>query len=349
MCKKILLALSFVAFICIGAYAASFDDFMNKYGAPALEQIQQKVQQPTSNPVSGQQGPQNSRKQTDNNQPKQPATQYSKQPEEESYAGHEYTQKKTYEGGASTLGELPAGTLVIDPTSVWRYRKDSNYMGQVVASYPVIWRKFADNHYVQGGTLLVSETNVAHYPFCMDQKGLRAWDESDVRKFLRTLFYSHLSQGFKDAVINVNIPYVDMEGKPKTIVDNFFLLSIVEWGLSDRLNNGKAIDFIDIRDAYPYLEVKTYDEATKTIYFYNENRSWTRTINRPAAKSAGYTSDVFENTGRGTLDTAGYWRGYANVRPAVNIKSTTRVTGPYKQKIEYGAQKTAFVYYALEF
>ena len=345
MGKRILLALSLVAFMCLGVYAASFDDFMNKYGGPAIEQIQQKMQQPSPAPAKENPSQKNGGNQNNNTQTQAPQK---PQQQEESYAGHEYAQKKNYEGGASTLGELPAGALVIDPSSVWRYRDSMNYTGKVLASYPVIWRKFADNHYAQGATLLVSETKVASYPFCMDQKGLRAWDESDVRKFLRTLFYSHLSEGFKNAIVNVNIPYADLEGKPKAIIDNFFLLSIVEWGLSDRTNNGKAIDFIDIRDSYPYLDVRGYDEETKILHLYNENGSWTRTINRPVAKSAGYNSDVFENTGRGTLSTDGYWRSYGKVRPAVNLKATTRVTGPYKQKIDYISQN-AFVYYALEF
>ena len=44
----------------------------------------------------------------------------------------------------------------------------------------------------------------------------------------------------------VYIPFADMSGNPKTVNDNFFLLSIVEWGLSDRANNGSVIKYNDL-------------------------------------------------------------------------------------------------------
>lgn len=259
--------------------------------------------------------------------------------------GYNYIQNRTYTGNAKTLGELPAGVLLMDPTSVWNYRPRENYSGDIKISMPVIWRKLEDNHYAQGATLLLSEVDVVHYPFCHSQKGLRDWSESDVRRFLRTTFYTHLSQGFKNAIINVNIPFADLEGKPKTIVDNLFLLSIVEWGLSDRANNGTVIKYNDLPAIYRSSSVSLLSNG-KIFYSSSNGRAeFTRTINRPAAKSAGYSNDVF-SVANGSLTTDSYSWDIAPVRPAVNLKSSTPVKGPFEFKFAYDKN---IIYYVLDF
>ena len=260
--------------------------------------------------------------------------------------GQYYNQNRQFTGQASTLGELPPGTLVMDPNSVWYYRDGDNYSGEIKFSHPVFWRKLEDNHYTQGATLLLSEYAVAWYPFCHENKGLRAWDESDARRFLRTSFYNHLSPGFKNAIVNVNIPFADMQGNPKTVVDNFFLLSIVEWGLSDRANNGKVIKYYDLPNLYRkhYL----YESNVNKIDSVSVFGQTTRTINRPVAKGAGYTLDVFKVQTDGVLDTIYYdsSMGSTSIAPAVNLKSSTRVSGPYQ--IEFPHDKTT-IYYVLDF
>ena len=265
--------------------------------------------------------------------------------------GHQYDQNKVFKGSVSTLAELPAGAIVMDPKSVWNYRNGKNYSGDIALSYPVFWRKLEDNHYVDGSTLLLSELEVASYPFCHKGKGLRAWDESDVRRFLRTTFYTHLSEGFKNAIVNVDIPFVDMNGSPKTVNDNFFLLSIVEWGLSDRLNNGSVIKYNDLPAIYE-TKILRYVDSWKAYEFNRSLSSLTRTINRPKAVSAGYTNDVFEIEHDGVLDTTFYDYQYAGLststRPAVNIKSSTKVSGPYEFKYYVNNSKT-MIYYTLDF
>lgn len=258
--------------------------------------------------------------------------------------GQQYSQDRVFRGQASTLGELPAGAIVMDPKSVWNFRNGDNYSGEIEISRPVFWRKLEDNHYTNGATLLLAEHRVAAYPFCHTKKGLRAWDESDVRRFLRTTFYTHLSEGFKNAIVNVNIPFADLNGNPKTVNDNFFLLSIVEWGLSDRANNGSVIKYNDLPMIY---------DTPRVWYYKDKDQFWagvsretkTRTINRPEAKSAGYTGDVFNVSG-GTLDTDWYASNNSYVRPAVNLKSSTKVSGPYE--FTYNLNEK-MIYYALEF
>ena len=271
-----------------------------------------------------------------------------------------YNQNRQFTGQAYTLADLPPGTIVMDPKSVWNFRKGDNYSGEIEFSHPVFWRKLEDNHYAQGSTLLLSEVTVAGYPFCHQKKGLRAWDESDVRRFLRTTFYNHLSDGFKNSIVNVNIPFADMQGSPKTINDNLFLLSIVEWGLSDRKNNGSVIKYNDLPNIYvakefSYDNREHFSQNPYDLTYYSGHNNWTRTINRPAAKSAGYDREVFTVSGEGVLDTTSeYYDSYVlgKVRPAVNIKSTARVSGPYQFiHHEFGSpvSQNSFIYYTLDF
>ena len=258
--------------------------------------------------------------------------------------GQQYSQDRVFKGQASTLGELPAGVIVIDPKSVWNYRNGDNYSGAVEIARPVSWRKLEDNHYADGTTLLLAENRVAAYPFCHVGKGLRAWDESDVRRFLRTTFYTHLSEGFKTAIVNVNIPFADLNGNPKTVNDNFFLLSIVEWGLSDRANNGSVIKYDNLPEIYMTPRV-WYDKDRDQFWEGVSRETKTRTINRPEAKSAGFTNDVFY-VSDGTLGTDWFASNNSYVRPAVNLKSSTKVSGPYE--LTYNLNKK-LIYYALEF
>ena len=60
--------------------------------------------------------------------------------------GSKYNQDRIYKGQASTLGELPAGAIVMDHKSVWDYRNGANYSGEIEISHPVLWRKLEDNH-----------------------------------------------------------------------------------------------------------------------------------------------------------------------------------------------------------
>ena len=194
---------------------------------------------------------------------------------------------------------------------------------------------------------MLSEVVVAHYPFCHFKKGLRAWDESDVRRFLRTTFYTHLSEGFKNAIVNVNIPFADLNGNPKTVNDNFFLLSIVEWGLSDRANNGSVIKYNDLPNIYMTKDM-SFQKSWNAFTMYDASRDiQTRTINRPEAKSAGYTREVFGVVNNGVLTTNSYSDPLSWTRPAVNLKSSTKVSGPYEFKYSINHSKS-LIYYALE-
>ena len=359
MLKKVLLTFGVVCILSLSANADSFDRFMNKLDKvlDAAGQIQQMGSGGYSTPTNTTSYPGNypssqtsttttTTTTTTNSQYGDNLPQY-EQPQMGEQ--HEYTQPQAYKGQATTLGALPAGTFIIDPTSVWTYRKGNNYTGEISAKFPVIWRKLEDNHYSQGSTLLLSEVSVANYSFCIAGKGIRDYGESDLRKFLRGMFYNHLSTGFKNAIVNVNLPYADLNGNAKTITDNIFPLSIVEWNLSSRDKNGKAIKYDDLRERFSYKSVSAYDEKTKTLKTSWQHLAWTRTINRPIARSAGYTDDVFLVRSNGVLDTYSVRYYFVPVRPAVNLKSSTKVKGPYKQSATYYHDKADFIYYIPDF
>lgn len=277
-----------------------------------------------------------------------PAIRNNYQEPEVQYNTNNFNQNRNYTGNATTLKELPVGTIVMDVNSVWNYRRHQNYTGDIQASYPVFWKKLEDNHFANNATLLLSVPTIAYYPFCHGNKGLRAWDESDVRRFLRTTFYNHLSSGFKNAIVEVNIPFADMAGNPKTVRDNFFILSIVEWVLSDRANNGTAIKYDDLPKIYGAFSTISYDSNRNSYHMSpNFERNWTRTINRPAAISAGFPEDVFVISNKGILETKPSRYAMTVVRPAVNLKSSTKVKGPYE--FIYNSNQDRLIYYVLDF
>ena len=51
---------------------------------------------------------------------------------------HKYNQDRVYKGEGTTLGALPAGVIVMDPNSVWKFRRGDNYSGEILAELPVL-------------------------------------------------------------------------------------------------------------------------------------------------------------------------------------------------------------------
>lgn len=257
---------------------------------------------------------------------------------------YSYGPAQVYSGAAKTIKDLPAGTIVIDPTAKWKYNYNPNYYGEQYVEAPVFWQIFANDHFAQNTTLLVSRYFIARYDYNHTAKGLTAWKDSDMRRFLRTTFYTNLSQAFRNSIVNVETESVDMNNKPYKVLDNVFLLSIVEWGLSDRKNNGKGIKYDYINRDYTSGDIKYYSSKNLLVLDDNQNMSYaTRTINYPKATSAGYKEDVF-TIRSGILDNTKYYYGFAlYIRPAVNIKSDTPVSGPYTMPYFVDKQLTYYV------
>ena len=164
-----------------------------------------------------------------------------------------------------------------------------------------------------------------------------AWDNSRVRDFLRTTFYNHLSQKFKNAIVEVDIPYIDLKGNIQSIKDNLFLLSIAEWGLAksadpknktNYANEGKPILYHGLSDTYSADTMRGYECTwldNKIFNLYDNNGTYhypTRTIFK---NSVGYGANTLGINGNGYIQSAEVF----NTRPAVNITSSTVVKGPY--------------------
>ncbi|MDD3593610.1 MAG: DUF6273 domain-containing protein [Candidatus Gastranaerophilales bacterium] len=247
-----------------------------------------------------------------------------------------------YKGNAQTVGDLPLGTIVMDPNSMWNYIKDKNYAGAIQFRMPVFWSVVGYDVYAKDSSLLFARHQVAQYPFNHENKSLTPYPDSDIRRWLRTTFYKHLSPEFKNAIVEVTVENQDLKGNLVKSNENVFLLSIVELVLSDRKNNGNGLE-------YEYLPQELTCKSLSKLY--NEKlieieapSYWTRTINSPKAISAGFKYDAFVVNRNGVIDT---WPADFNysVRPAVNIKSTTKVTGPYAMDLN-GKQ---LIYYTLIF
>ena len=234
----------------------------------------------------------------------------------------------------TTVGQLPAGSYILDKDSLWKYRKDWDYAGDILAETPVVWQKVEDNHFLPNTTLLLSRYIVASTSWknvsVFNDK--RDWNNSFVRDFLRTKFYKHISQKFKNAIVEVDIPYYDLNLTLKTVKDNFFVFSVNEWDMVKKVDvkkrnlneEGKVINYDDLAGLYapdsiisPYRSYCNYFlpvVSEKTI-FLNSTRTYS---NEGKSFFSVHPNGYVENSGNTFF-----------LRPSVNIKSSTVVKGPY--------------------
>ena len=201
--------------------------------------------------------------------------------------------------------KLPLGSIIIDSKS-WQYKDDINYSGDIRETSPVEWVVIKHGHFDSNATLLISKKIVALYNFNADNTNV--WDTSDLRVWLRDVFYNHLSQDFKN-----NIKDVTTYTAGSSLLENIFILSQVEIGggtSSISGNHGNDIGyFIDnsSRIAQGYTSVGLRDW-----------NYWSR-------------SNSSENNTVRYIDTIGdlFYRGAAynnwGVRPVLNLKNNIKV------------------------
>ena len=258
----------------------------------------------------------------------------------------------------TTVGALPQGTYIMDNSSIWKFR-GYNYQGEVQAERPLIWQKIEDNHYSAGTTLLLSRYEVAYigkwkYLPVNVTEGDVAWDGSVIRDFLRTTFYESFSQKFKNAIVEVDIPYFDIDGNLKSIKDNFFVMSVAEWGaekyiVSPKRNfseEGTKISYPAMMELYNFDSLDCSTITKKCKLYTNSTGMYTRTMYESASTKNRYGMDVYK------IDIGGKaYKGFLcnNVRPAVNLKSSTVVKGPYKltRKV-FGYRDETIEYYEIQ-
>ena len=255
-----------------------------------------------------------------------------------------------YTGQPKTVADLAPGTIVSDPKSVWNWISAKNYAGETEFKLPVFWFVIGNDINAADSTLLLAKYNVANYPFNHPNKGMTTWVNSDIRRWLRTTFWKHLTSEFQNAVVNVDVENQNLNGALEKSNENVYLLSIVELSLSDRKNNGRGLDYQYLQRDLKGESLKLYGGKGGPLTSGGTERYLTRTINRPKAESAGYREDVFRVNLNGILETERFDRTYyVNVRPALNIKSTTKVSGPHTFKLYHPNNRGDFQYYTLEF
>ena len=313
MLKKILLSMGILSIGALCVYAATSGSQYVYYGTN-----KSKPSKPYSQPYTSPISKTNTQTTTQINQSEYPIYNYSNAEEPVI---------------TTTVGQLPAGSYILDKDSLWKFRESWDYSGKIAAKTPVVWQKIEDNHFQSGTTLLLSRYIVAvtSWRNVSINNDSRDWENSAVRDFLRTKFYNHISQKFKNAIVEVDIPYYDLNLTLKTVKDNFFVLSVNEWDMVKKVNvkkrdlskEGKAMDYDDIEGVYAADSVNIH--RTKCNYFLPIVSE--KTIFPVATRT-------YSNQGLNffSLKPSGYVNSSESVfylRPAVNIKSSTVVKGPY--------------------
>lgn len=208
------------------------------------------------------------------------------------------------------LAELPPGSIVIDPSANWVYRSGNDYSGDPFKTAPVEWIVIKHNHFAPGSTLLLSRELVASCAF----GDSNYWADGSLRTWLRTEFYQHLTEDFRDALQLTTTFTEDVELTDETV----FLLSMTEYGEEDAYcegNHGTDPGFF------------TTDEFRIAALDGTPFNYWTRSPD----KDRDAMTRIIWTTGNPFMSGAcGTPRG---VRPAVNLSSSVRVTTTPDNKI----------------
>jgi len=201
------------------------------------------------------------------------------------------------------LGGLKPGETVVDPETTWDFKDGFQHSGDTFKTEPVEWMVIAHNHFGDNTTLLLSKELVAKYRFNSSPGADNIWETSDLRSWLRTDFYDHLSTKFKAGIEPVT---TITSGQPLSD-ETIFLLSAGEMGDSNNKDGTNTGFFPD-------------NESRKIEYHGDSTSYWTRS---PVPDS---------NNLLGVSGSHGYFASMLpsgsnfGVRPAVNLCSGLTVS-----------------------
>lgn len=210
------------------------------------------------------------------------------------------------------LKDLPIGTIVTD--------KKTKFNGK-----PIEWF-VADHEKYPGGTVLLSKDILCCRPFDKPKKtyedadrresGSNRWRDSYIRNWLETIFAVAFSNQLADLTICISntteLPECDRIDKAEEKTkDDLFLLSEDEVGYAD-YNKALQLFRCDNRDKYRVAE------ACLGLKWY----WWLR------SPRAGYSYNVCDVNGDGSLVNCAAYYGYNGVRPACVISDSA----PIKEK-----------------
>ena len=180
------------------------------------------------------------------------------------------------------IRDLPVGSIVKDLNSVWDFKYGNSYTGNTVSIEPVTWKILSHNHYGENHTLLMANVAVARQKYHDSDTAVYNWGQTFLNQWLNNDFFEHLSDDFKEVVLDTTIPTRLISTTQKV-----FLLSKTEVdGSTDGLigNHGTQISGMS-KSKY---RTKTLDnsyingvltrsmssDATKAYYMDNTGSSW---------------------------------------------------------------------------
>jgi len=242
-----------------------------------------------------------------------------------------------YDNGTISLGDLPIGARVIDPSWEWEFRTGPSYiLKSNNKTKPVTWIVVAKDHYEGLGphVTLLSEELIGSFPFddSTDRAsswGSNHWGDSGttnadhgLRPWLNSTgihsgegFYQVFSENFKQAVMTTTVPNREWQnGSAYSTQDNVFIPSTTELGDTEHNRT------YQIGAVYPYFQ-ESNDELRTAMLAGEDRRYWTRS---PSINPNNYVRFVSPDGGLNSHISV--YNTLYGVRPALNLKFDTLVS-----------------------
>ena len=211
------------------------------------------------------------------------------------------------------ISQVPIGNIIVDLNS-WQYKDGDNYSGDTVAIAPVRWIKVAQDHEDWNGATLLSERLIGKYNF--DAGNEQAWETSDIRAWLNSVFKESLSTAFQGAIKTVTTKtkagHTDGSAQ-RTGDDDIFLLSEAEMAGAVDANDGVDLGYFT-------------DDASRICQGAHEGAftDWAYWVRSPNFDHANIVRIVSSFGGfYHYFHYADY--AYTGVRPALNFNNATIV------------------------
>ncbi len=244
-----------------------------------------------------------------------------------------------FAGGTISIGDLPIGTRVIDPSWKWDFRTGSQYTRKTGdETSPVTWLIVAKDHYknFDQHVTLLSEKPIGRFSFdnstdrkhALAEYGYNHWGESGtgnatcgLRPWLNSSgihssegFYQVFSEDFKRAMLTTTVPNKEWKnGSSYSTSDEVFIPSTTELGDTEHDKT------YPIGSVYPYFQGTGY--ANRVARLGGRTKwYWTRS---PASSYGALVRYVHSAGVFGYVHSSS--DGYG-VRPALNLKSETLVS-----------------------
>ncbi len=266
-----------------------------------------------------------------------------------------------FDNGTISLGDLPIGTRVVDPSWQWEFRLGSNYSDkdyfgeptQPGIVKPVVWLVAAKNHYpdLDPHITLLSSELIGLFTFdngFADRSEFRGschWRDSgtaDAKHGLRPWlnsngihegegFYQAFPAHFKENLLTTFLPNTDSDDNLYFTEDKVFVPSLIELG-KPTANIEKGMPFAYFSEAE---NEKRIAHLGGQDYFY-----WSRTPRKNMPHLGDSVYFVYPS-GSYLGEIKGASQNYIGVRPVVNMRSEVLLSEVPKTSAETGEEAVA--------